>query len=142
MAWARWGNLNTNDWATYTPTWTGSSSNPAIGNGTIEGSYVKLGKFIAGRLRITAGSTTTFGGGDYSFGLPVTADGANTAYTPIGNGAAEDTGVALYAGFTYLSTSTAVRVQTPALNANWGKTVPFTFGSGDNFIINFFYEAA
>lgn len=59
-------------WTTYTPTWT-ASSNPAIGNGTITGRYLKVGRKCIAIVKITMGSATTYGSGGYSFGLPFTS---------------------------------------------------------------------
>lgn len=63
-------------WTTYTPSWTGSSSNPAIGNGTITGRYRRTSgtsDLVLLELYLRAGSTTTYGSGFWSFGLPVNA---------------------------------------------------------------------
>ncbi|MFJ9020811.1 hypothetical protein ACIRPU_12625 [Streptomyces sp. NPDC102259] len=59
-------------WTTYTPTWT-ASSNPAIGNGSLTGRYIKIGRRCLVSIKLTMGSTTTYGSGGYSFGLPFTA---------------------------------------------------------------------
>ncbi|MER5601525.1 hypothetical protein [Streptomyces sp. NPDC002265] len=56
-------------WTSYTPTWT-ASSNPAIGNGTLAGQYIKIGRTCIAAVRVAMGSTTTYGSGGYSFGLP------------------------------------------------------------------------
>lgn len=58
-------------WSTYSPTWTAASTNPAIGNGTIAGRYVQVGKTVHFRVVITMGSTTTYGTGQWSVTLPV-----------------------------------------------------------------------
>src|SRR5688500_12750202 len=58
-------------WATYTPTWASSGTQPAIGNGTLAGRYASVGKIVYVKLRLVAGSTTTFGTGDWTFSLPV-----------------------------------------------------------------------
>lgn len=62
LAWAAW--------ATYTPTWTSSGVAPAIGNGSIVGRYRRIGTtgFLNGVL--TAGTTTTFGTGEWRLSLP------------------------------------------------------------------------
>lgn len=67
-------------WPSYTPTWTGTGF--AIGNGTIVGHRVIVGKWCFGEIIATIGSTTTVGTGAYSFGLPATALNANM---PLGN---------------------------------------------------------
>src|ERR1044071_1955961 len=50
-------------WDSYTPTWTNSTTNPTIGNGTLSGAYIQVGKFVVFRVSIGMGSTTTFGTG-------------------------------------------------------------------------------
>lgn len=59
-------------WASYTPSWFASGTAPAIGNGTITGSYRAVGKTVDFRIRIIMGSTTTYGTGVYNFTLPST----------------------------------------------------------------------
>ena len=62
----------------FTPTWTASTTNPAIGNGTISARWFKIGNLIFFRIKVTAGSTTTFGTGSYTFtltGLPTPVAG-------------------------------------------------------------------
>lgn len=61
---------NGQTWDTYTPTWTGSVSNPAIGNGTLTGRYRRRGTSLNLRISVIPGSTTTFGSGVYTLGLP------------------------------------------------------------------------
>jgi hypothetical protein len=59
---------------TYTPTWTvAAGTNPVIGNGTITGRFIQLGKWVFFNVAVQSGSTTTFGTGNYLFSLPVTA---------------------------------------------------------------------
>lgn len=58
-------------WSSYTPTWTATSSNPTIGNGTLTGAYLQLGSIVFFRIRVEIGSSTNLGSGLYSFALPV-----------------------------------------------------------------------
>src|SRR5688572_28327966 len=60
-------------WTAYTPTWTGTGTNPAIVNGTIGGRYLQAGKLVIGNFQIVMGSSTTFGTGSWLVGLPVPA---------------------------------------------------------------------
>lgn len=55
----------------YNPTWTSSGTQPAIGNGSLTGSYLQAGKLAKVRIVLLAGSTTTFGTGLYTFSLPI-----------------------------------------------------------------------
>lgn len=56
----------------YTPAWTGASSDPAIGDGSLTGYYTRHGRMITAAVRLVIGSTTTFGSGAWSFSLPFT----------------------------------------------------------------------
>ncbi|MEW2399583.1 hypothetical protein [Streptomyces sp. NPDC046862] len=60
-------------WNTYAPAWTAETTSPAIGNGTLTGKYAVVGKVCHFTALIQFGSTTTYGSGDYSLGLPVRA---------------------------------------------------------------------
>lgn len=57
----------------YVPTWTASGTAPAIGNATVIGQYVQVGKLVHAYGSIVFGSTSTFGTGVYSLALPVPA---------------------------------------------------------------------
>lgn len=59
-------------WTGYIPTWTAVTTNPVIGNGTNLGRWLRYGKTLNGlNIQITAGSTTTFGTGNWLLTLPV-----------------------------------------------------------------------
>ena len=60
-------------WNTYTPTWTATTTNPAIGDGTLTGRYAVVGKVCHFTTLVTFGASTAYGSGNYSLGLPVTA---------------------------------------------------------------------
>src|SRR5690242_17937039 len=57
-------------WTSYTPVWTGTTTNPVIGNGSLNGRYARLGKTLDVFIQITMGSTTTFGSGAWLLTLP------------------------------------------------------------------------
>jgi len=57
-------------WTSYTPSWTASTTNPVLGNGTIVGRYSKIGRQVVFHVNLTTGSTTTYGSGSYSFTMP------------------------------------------------------------------------
>ena len=50
-------------WTSFSPSalWTGSGTNPAIGNGSSLGAYLQVGKTLYVRYYIVMGSTTTYG---------------------------------------------------------------------------------
>jgi hypothetical protein len=100
----------------YTPSWTASSANPSIGNGTITGKYINLGgKCIVFGVQITAGSTTTFGTGNYSVSLPLSAD---TTFAGCINVFGVDVStVTIYNGVGHINTSTTVGLFTTDASA-------------------------
>ena len=133
-------------WTTYTPTWTNTTTNPVIGNGTLTGSYIAAGKLIIGRVVITMGSTTTYGTGTgYTISLPTAL--ASGVGRPIFTGSARDTsapadyplygvGAGSLMGLRTLPTTAG----NPFTTAT--QTVPFTWADTDVLTIDFVYEAA
>lgn len=97
-------------WQTYTPTWTGATTNPVIGNGTISGRYMKIEKTCHVIIALSFGSTTTGGASTLSLSLPA---------------ASISGGIVIFDGFLFLpssgafpvfasgSTTTTVVVNTP-----------------------------
>jgi hypothetical protein len=67
-------------WTSYTPTWTAATTNPVLGNGTLVGRYMKIGRTVQYHINLIPGSTTTFGAGGYSFDIPSTAANAGASY--------------------------------------------------------------
>src|SRR5689334_17734691 len=57
-------------WTDYACAWTAVTSNPVIGNGTIDASYHRIGKTVWFTVKITMGSTTTYGAGQWRVSLP------------------------------------------------------------------------
>ena len=66
-------------WTPYSPSWTASTTNPNLGNGTLIGRYSKIGRQVTFHINLTCGSTTTFGSGNYNFTLPPFTAAANGA---------------------------------------------------------------
>lgn len=60
-------------WKPYTPVWTGATTNPVIGLGTITGRYLKVGRSVQVVIEILPGSNTTYGSGAFRVSLPFTA---------------------------------------------------------------------
>ncbi len=60
-------------YTTYTPTLTGSTTNPTLGSGSsVSGFYKRLGRWVRGKAVITFGSSgTAVGSGYYGLLLPV-----------------------------------------------------------------------
>lgn len=127
-----------NPWTSYTPTWTATTTNPTIGNGTLHGFYVAAGKLILGRFVLIFGSTTTVGSGSYRFTLPVTALDPGQIL-PIGTVDTQDSSTGdhttLYA---LMLTTTTFSINSPVVKHN----SPYAWGTGDHISGTFYYEAA
>ena len=76
----------------YTPTWTASTTNPAIGNGSITGYYSRQGSQITVQLDIRFGTTTTFGTGNWRFSVPRTDLSPYTIVQVVGSGFTQSSG--------------------------------------------------
>lgn len=135
--------LGTNNWNTepnaYTPTWTSSGAAPALGNGTLVGSFVRAGRMITANLLLQIGTTTTFGTGAYFFSLPTQL--ATTE--ALGSCLMEHSGVSDYIGVAKADNVNGIRVFTGAQPAaTLSPTTPFTFVATDTIAITITYESA
>ncbi len=126
------------EWTLYTPAWTSTGTTPAIGNGTLAGRYINPQvNLIVAEIRLVAGSTTTFGTGDWRLSLPVSASTAEQDY---GTGSAYllDSGTTERCGSCRVLTATTIGIYSPtgAVSA----TVPWTFANGDQVRLSISYE--
>lgn len=124
-------------WTSYSP----SLTNWAIGNGTLTGDYMQVGKLVFGKIALTLGSTSTMSG-NCVISLPVTklAD-AGTA-TSFGSGLATDTSSgAVNCLVVAHATTTSMRFYTPTSGLVAG-SVPWTWANTDVLTADFMYEAA
>lgn len=130
------------DW---TPSWTANTTNPTIGNGTITGRYINVGKLVIFYAEIVAGSTTAFGSGSWHIDLPVNGEVARRF---ILNAAAFDTSLSDdYQLLAVRSSSDQLSIKCDATTAGASMravnaTVPFTWATGDTLHISGIYELA
>jgi hypothetical protein len=132
-------------WSTWTPTLT----NLVVGNGTMQGKYMQIGKLVFCDLHFTFGATSTFGAGAaWTFTYPVTAadafgqvfsvymlDSGSNLYTGVGTPASTTT-------FT-LNPSVTSSAGSPALDTgSVTNTNPFTWAVNDQLRISGFFRAA
>jgi hypothetical protein len=130
------------DWTAYTPTWTSTGTAPAIGNGTLQGSYLRVGKLVYTHIYWKAGSTTTFGTGIYFLSLPFTSYTFGVGQWGIPtSGYLENNGLVGYSiQSSYSSGSTILPV---LANGNaWSPTDPFTLGVDDYLNIQLVFGVA
>lgn len=132
-------------WQPYSVGWT-SSTNPAIGNGSLLGRYTVLpNRTCHASIRLVPGSGTSFGSGNYLFSVPFTS--ANDTVEYLGN-ARLTAGSTTYIGQCVLGPNSNVmnatfpQSATPATAANMSGTVPVTFASGHILRISLTYQTA
>ena len=129
-------------WEAWTPVWTGSTTNPVIGNGSITGTYARINKTVIGSMAIIVGSTTTFGTGTYRISLPfgtmVSTNGA-VGYATLFDASA---GYIAYTGLATQASSSLFEFRIGNAQSQFSPTVPVTLANGDQFRFAFIYEAA
>jgi hypothetical protein len=115
-------------WTSYTPTWSASTTNPTLGNGTMVGFYDQVGKTVDFVMRITFGTTTTAGTGNYTFSLPVGTTGWPQGQ-PIGIATMNNTGIKpgqaninSSSDFYVIRTSTETLISGAGAGAAWAST--------------------
>ena len=133
-------------YTSYTPSWSvNSGPAPSIGNGTLSGRYLLIGKLCQVQIFFQGGSTTTYGsGGIWQFTLPFNANelSGNTGGFS-GSAYVEDAGVAGYqalavrkgggANSCQLAMSSTIMITNAA---------PFTWATNDFFNMSLVYGVA
>jgi hypothetical protein len=135
----KWGG----GYTSYTPTIGGGGGFETIGNGTITGRYLVIGKMVTGMIQFTFGSTSRMGGTYTIFSMPVTSD-AN--YSVSGAVYMYDTSTATsYGGILAQQSTTAFLPASQSTNSNLVLTneiTPFTWATGDTITFTFTYQGA
>ena len=140
-------------WTTYTPTWIaegGGGTNPTIGNGSLTGRYLKIGRTVDWVIQLSWGSTSAAGGGggseNWMFGLPASpATGftyRNASFDMFDNSTSLH-----YSGRGVYNTGSGGVVKTIVsdradLSGIWDSTLPVIFAAGDILYGSGRYEAA
>lgn len=129
----------TDQWTPYTPTWTGGT--PAIGNGTLAGAYIQIGKFVVFRINMVAGSTTTFGSGAWTIGLPVSSNVATGQR--VGGATLNDSSATTnrMGRSVYTNGVQGVALVDEA-TTRVGSATPFAWATGDQWTVEGVYEAS
>lgn len=127
-------------WGDFTPTWTASTTNPSVGDGTLSGRYIQDGDTVHFRVQLHWGSTTSGGSGEWQFTLPVEHRGGRWVFSAFGH----DNATAWRAALNALTiSSTAFKVYTADTAAGDALTpsIPHTWANGDDLWIVGTYEA-
>lgn len=143
------GSFEISPWTNYTPTWTGTVTNPEIGDGTIAGRYMNVGATIFGEIRIQAGVTGfSRGEGVYRIGLPTA--GVVENFQPVGQVVMRDEGPGInYFGTAIFNSNITDAVElfmhTQVAQFDEGRAAthntPFLFGANDKILIQLTYES-
>lgn len=128
-------------WTAYTPTWTATTTNPTLGNGTLTGDHMTAGKLVLFRITLTFGSTTTVGSGNYRFSAPSVVDGS--AWFPIGQASIQDVS-APTRGFRWVACESGASssLLLSDASATQVSSATFAWATGDIIHITGAYEAA
>lgn len=131
-------------WTAYTPSWTASTTNPTLGNGTLAGQYIKIGRTCTATVFLTMGSTTTYGSGNYTFSLPFMAASATVSYLGVARlGAARIwLGHAVVSTGSNLATITFDSAIADTRGTNWTGTSPETLASTHTFRFSLTYQTS
>jgi hypothetical protein len=124
-------------YTSYSPTLTGSSSNPS-GHSTT-GRSLKIGRRVTGNAQFTMAAGV--GTGTYRMTLPYTADSTYYGFT-VGTVRTNNSGSAGGNGWVVVSDDGTYVFLENAAGAPFTETVPFTWGTGDFARITFDYYSA
>lgn len=140
------GNMIMGAWTTFVPTWTASSVNPTLGNGTLTSRWSRVGRTIHWIGSLTAGTTTSGGTGFWSMSLPVTA--ATNSVTSIGPADYVNVGDNEYVGLIEIQSGGTtggfiVKTSTNSTStANVSNSVPVATSQNTRLLWDVVYESA
>jgi hypothetical protein len=136
---AAWADVTVGAWTAYTPTWTAATTNPVLGNGTLTGFYQRVGKTVHFWIKLSVGSTTTFGTGAYAFSLPPVANIDEQACAAVLRDSSVPTN---YGMVGWVQSSTSILNVSTSAGGLFSATVPVTLANSDRFSMSGTYEAA
>lgn len=140
--WVMWDT----QWQTYAPGWWSSATQPSIGNGSITGKYLRSGRECSVHMALIAGSTTTYGSGQYYLSIPSAMSSPHSSNVTLGTAWAINQGNYYMTGVVNMQ-GTMVSVFLPASLTNtnsgqWGATSPWAFKNTDQMSVFFRYPMA
>jgi hypothetical protein len=130
------------EWASYTPTWSNTGTQPSVGNGSLTGKYTRIGKTVVFEVLLSFGSTTSGGTGSlWTFSLPPVTPAGVGHRSALGPVLSEDVGVADYPGTAIYDGASSFFVLTNSTGAPVTQAAPMTWGSTDFLTVKGSYEA-
>lgn len=127
-------------WSSYTPVWTGSTTNPTLGDTTVTGAYKQIGKTVMFRASFVTNTTFAQGAGLYSISLPVAAS-AGALNQPMTFDFFDTSAARHYPGIGGAAGTTVARIRLEA-GVTWGANAPVALAAGDSWWVTGTYEAA
>lgn len=131
-------------WTAYVPVWTCQNANPVLGDVSLAGRYLQVGKMVTAQFKMVGGSTTNFGLGQFFFSLPVVASALALSYC-IGSGWVQDTSAgSLTTAAVNLLDQTHMNLFITGVGSGnlISSANPFTWATGDEYHASLCYEAA
>lgn len=130
-------------WNVYPPVWSSTLVAPAIVNGSIIGKYTTLGKLGFISIVMNVGSLSTFGTGTYTWSIPPAWTAAtNAGNIVIGSARLTHSSVSFLGTANVASGASVFTITTHGTTSNVGPTVPFTFASTDQVVVEARMEIA
>lgn len=129
-------------WSDYTPNWTCSGTAPSLGNGTLTGRYIQIGKLVVFSISFAAGSTTTFGTNLWRFDLPVTAGASQSAQAGAYGMVFDASATTPYAVVASLAASGTLLNRIGFNAGSVTNLAPMTWAVSDSLTLNGVYESA
>lgn len=127
------------EWQAYTPSWTASTTNPTLGNGSLFGRYALIGKTCYVLIRFTFGSTSNAGVGAWRFSLPIAVSSNWGDVAMVARWT--DSGTAHHLGVvTSITTSTIAVLNEGNTGSGIGAGIPIVWATNDAITINGFFE--
>jgi len=137
-------------WKAYSPTILSLNAGTdwVLGNATVAGQFVKLGRLVVGNAQIVFGNTSVFGTKALGISVPINVKFTTTTNAVEGIARYQDisagnpfVGTNSYHAATHIALFVHSVSATYALYEGVTATVPFTWASTDTISINFAYEA-
>lgn len=127
------------------PAWSADTTTPAIGNGSLTGVVNRVGRVFRVNIGMGAGSTTTFGTGDWFFTLPSPFSQFKARYDAVGSIRIIDNGTGFFVGICYMAAGTNkiyCYVSNGAAAATTGvrNTFPMAWTTSDNVVLEIAFE--
>ena len=142
-AWVASGSIPS--YAAWTPTFT----NLTVGNGTLVGQYVQIGKMVHWYMHLTFGSTTSITGAVQVTGLPVAPVSTDASIAAIVQALYSDASGPKFWGSSHAANNNTSRIwlSPMAVSGSYiasagdlSSTVPFTWATSDKIFVSAIYE--